>query len=78
MAFSLVLHGAALRLLCHAVPSVLQHMLDSAGCWGRMEAQRWEGFLDWLSTSGLLTTNIQSRSDKVRGSSHHVGRFVGC
>jgi hypothetical protein len=37
--------------------------LDAAsGAWGRMDASRWAAFVDWLHTSGLLTSAMQSRS----------------
>jgi ABC-type nitrate/sulfonate/bicarbonate transport system substrate-binding protein len=36
-------------------------MLDAAGRWGSMRAERWDAFLDWLSKAGLLTTKVQSR-----------------
>jgi ABC-type nitrate/sulfonate/bicarbonate transport system substrate-binding protein len=36
-------------------------MLDAAGRWGAMRAERWDAFLDWLSEAGLLTTKVQSR-----------------
>nr|AHF22067.1 Thi5-like protein [Pyramimonas parkeae] len=38
--------------------------LDENGKWGRMKADRWDAYLDWLSDSGLLTTFQQSRSPK--------------
>uniref|UniRef100_A0A7S0QQF2 Thiamine pyrimidine synthase n=1 Tax=Pyramimonas obovata TaxID=1411642 RepID=A0A7S0QQF2_9CHLO len=36
--------------------------LDAEGKWGRMEALRWDAYLDWLSEEGLLTTFTQSRA----------------
>ena len=35
--------------------------LNGDGKWGRMEASRWDKFLDWLSDQGLLTTKVQTR-----------------
>jgi len=35
--------------------------LDANGKWGRMEKSKWDAYLDWLSSSGLLTTFMQSR-----------------
>jgi ABC-type nitrate/sulfonate/bicarbonate transport system substrate-binding protein len=31
--------------------------------WGHMDKSRWNIFLDWLSTNGLLTTKVQTRGD---------------
>ncbi|KAL4532580.1 hypothetical protein Ndes2437B_g02975 [Nannochloris sp. 'desiccata'] len=31
--------------------------------WGHMDSDRWNKFLDWLSTNGLLTTKVQTRGD---------------
>lgn len=42
----------------------LQDMLTADGRWGVMDPSRWESFLDWLSSSGLLTTKVQSRAPK--------------
>ncbi|PSC72392.1 putative WD repeat-containing [Micractinium conductrix] len=39
-------------------------MLAGDGRWGVMEQGRWDAFLDWLSTHGLLTTKVQSRQAK--------------
>ncbi len=54
---------------------LLQNLLDASGRWGVMDAKRWDAFLDWLSDSGLLTTNIQSRQERVseRASSARYG-----
>eukprot|EP00959_Pyramimonas_sp_CCMP1952_P091511 1915860-Pyramimonas_sp.AAC.1 len=38
--------------------------LDAEGKWGRMEAARWDMYLDWLSEEGLLTTFTQSRTPR--------------
>ena len=37
------------------------HFLDATGRWGRQRLEVWDGFLDWLSGSGLLTAKVQSR-----------------
>jgi hypothetical protein len=37
------------------------HFLDASGRWGTMAASQWDAFLDWLSSSGLLTSKVQSR-----------------
>ena len=34
----------------------------SNNVWGKMELQRWNTFLDWLSDAGLLTQHVQSRT----------------
>ena len=41
---------------------LMQHFLDKQKQWGRQEKARWDGFLDWLSDKGLLTTKVQSRT----------------
>jgi ABC-type nitrate/sulfonate/bicarbonate transport system substrate-binding protein len=44
-----------------SVKEVAPLLLDGAGRWGSMDAARWDIFLDWLSSKGLLTTKVQSR-----------------
>ncbi len=39
----------------------MQHILDAEGQWGHQDKSRWDAFLDWLSTKGLLSTAVQSR-----------------
>ena len=40
----------------------MQSYLDASGTWGRLDAQRCEAFLDWLSEKGLLTDGVPSRT----------------
>ena len=38
-----------------------KYFLSEGGRWGHQREDVWDGFLDWLSISGLLTTKVQSR-----------------
>lgn len=52
-----------LEVLKGSVQAVATSCTDSAGKWGRMETGRWNAFLDWLSTNGLLTSKVQTRGE---------------
>ena len=49
------------EVLKHSVQSVSGLLLNGEQRWGVMEKSRWDAFLDWLSSRGLLTTKVQSR-----------------
>ena len=36
--------------------------LDGEGKWGRMDYYRWDAWLDWLHSNGLLTAAVHSRT----------------
>jgi ABC-type nitrate/sulfonate/bicarbonate transport system substrate-binding protein len=50
------------ELVRRSVAAAASTFLDEDGRWGHMRQEKWDSFLDWLSTHGLLTTKIQSRN----------------
>lgn len=50
------------ELIKASVSACAESFLDQQGHWGTMECERFDKFLDWLSTNGLLTTKMQSRN----------------
>ena len=52
-----------LQVLKGSVQAVAAACMDAGGKWGHMDSDRWNAFLDWLSTNGLLTTKVQTRGD---------------
>lgn len=61
-------------------------LLDEDGCWGRMHAERWEAYLDWLHDEKLLTRLTNSRApvagqsaslDDLRAGGGREGDVVG-
>ena len=50
------------ELVRRSVAAAASTFLDEDGRWGLMRQEKWDSFLDWLSTHGLLTTKIQSRN----------------
>lgn len=50
------------ELVRRSVSAAASTFLDKNGKWGVMRQEKWDSFLDWLSTHGLLTTKIQSRN----------------
>ena len=55
----------------------VQHYLSKEGKWGKMELQRWDKFLDWLSEAGLLTSKVQSRQPESSSTSSLMGLLKG-
>lgn len=49
------------RIVHDAQEYLAQHYLTPSGAWGRMDGAVWTTFVDWLSSSGLLTDKVQSR-----------------
>lgn len=40
-----------------------RHFLDASESWGKMEAEKWGAYVDWLDDKGLLTEKVQSRKE---------------
>jgi ABC-type nitrate/sulfonate/bicarbonate transport system substrate-binding protein len=52
-----------LDILKGSIQVVAGACLNAENKWGRMETDRWNAFLDWLSTNELLTTKVQTRGE---------------
>jgi ABC-type nitrate/sulfonate/bicarbonate transport system substrate-binding protein len=52
-----------LKVLKGSVAVVAGACQNAAEKWGHMETDRWNAFLDWLSSNNLLTTKVQTRGD---------------
>ena len=41
------------------------HFLNQAGEWGKMEAPKWQAFVQWLTEKGLLTPNAHTTPESL-------------